>query len=104
MTKVKHIKKQEVYQDYEPMHRKPKVKGTKTTFSMRSYWAPTPKGARKVGDALLGVFSVTSMSSMIMENKSLAITSLIVGVVGKVLSNFFTEEPVYIQEGEQQSD
>jgi len=76
----------------------------KTTFSMKSYWAPTPNKMRKIGDSLLGIFSITSMSSMIMDNKTLAITSLIIGVVGKVLSNFFTEEPVYIQEGEQQSD
>jgi hypothetical protein len=59
---------------------------------------------RKIGDSLLGIFSITSMSSMIMDNKNLAIASLIIGVVGKVLSNFFTEEPVYIQEGETQSD
>ena len=76
----------------------------KTTFSMKSYWAPTPNKMRKIGDSLLGIFSITSMSSMIMDNKALAITSLIIGVVGKVLSNFFTEEPVYIQEGETQSD
>jgi len=76
----------------------------KTTFSMKSYWAPTPNKMRKIGDSLLGIFSITSMSSMIMDNKTLAITSLIIGVVGKVLSNFFTEEPVYIQEGETQSD
>lgn len=75
----------------------------KTSFSMKSYWAPTPKKARKIGDALLGVFSITSMSSMIMENKNLAITSLVIGVVGKVLSNFFGEEPVYVQEGEHES-
>jgi hypothetical protein len=90
-AKIRHIKK-----------RKP-IKH-KTTFTMKSYWAPTPKGARKVGDALLGIFSITSMSSMIMDNKTLAITSLIIGVVGKVLTNFFSEEPVYIQEGEAQSD
>ena len=83
---------------------KKKISHHKTTFSMKSYWAPTPKGARKVGDALLGIFSITSMSSMIMENKPMAIASLIAGVVGKVLSNFFAEEPVYIQEGETQSD
>ena len=75
----------------------------KTSFTIKSYWAPTPKKARKIGDALLGVFSVTSMSSMIMENKQLAITSLVIGVVGKILSNFFSEEPVYIQEGEQEA-
>jgi len=75
----------------------------KTSFTMKSYWAPTPKKARKIGDALLGIFSVTSMSSMIMDYKPLAVTSLIIGVIGKVLSNFFAEEPVYIQEGEQEA-
>ena len=86
-------------------HKKPKRKKVmKTSFSVKSYWAPTPNKIRKIGDSLLGVFSVTSMSSMIMDNKPLAITSLIVGVVGKVLTNFFAEEPVYIQEGEAQSD
>ena len=69
-------------------------------FTVKSYWAPTPKKARKIGDALLGVFSVTSMSSMIMDHKGLSVASLVIGVVGKVLSNFFAEEPVYIQEGE----
>ena len=67
---------------------------------MKSYWAPTPNKMRKIGDSLLGVFSITSMSSMFLDNKTLALVSLIIGVVGKVLSNFFTEEPVYIQEGE----
>jgi hypothetical protein len=76
------------------------TKTKKTTFTVKSYWAPTPKKARKIGDALLGVFSVTSMSSMIMDHKGLSVASLVIGVVGKVLSNFFAEDPVYIQEGE----
>ena len=75
----------------------------KTKFTLKSYWAPTPKKARKIGDALLGVFSVTSMSSMIMDHKGLSIASLVIGVVGKVLSNFFAEESVYVQEGETES-
>ena len=78
-------------------------KTVKTLFNIKSYWAPTPKKARKIGDALLGVFSVTSMSSMIMENKQLAVTSLIIGVVGKILSNFFAEESVYVEEGKQEA-
>lgn len=72
-----------------------------TKFSVKSYWAPTPNKMRKIGDALLGVFSITSMSSMFLDNKTLAITSLIIGVVGKVLTNFFGEESVYVQEGEE---
>jgi len=71
-----------------------------TKFSVKSYWAPTPNKMRKIGDALLGVFSITSMSSMIMDNKALAITSLVIGVLGKVLTNFFGEESVYVQERE----
>jgi len=72
-----------------------------TKFSVKSYWAPTPNKMRKIGDSLLGVFSITSMSSMFLDNKSLAITSLIIGVVGKVLTNFFAEESVYVQEKEE---
>jgi hypothetical protein len=85
-------------------HIKPKRKKVvKTTFSMKSYWAPTPKKIRKIGDTLLGVFSITSMSSMIYDVKGLALASLIMGVVGKILTNFFCEEPVYVQEGEAES-
>jgi hypothetical protein len=85
-------------------HKKPRRKKVmKTSFSVKSYWAPTPKKIRKIGDAMLGVFSITSMSSMIMDNKHLAIASLILGVVGKILTNFFGEEPVYIQEGESET-
>jgi hypothetical protein len=80
-----------------------KKKVMKTTFTVKSYWAPTPKKIRKIGDAMLGVFSITSMSSMIMDVKELAVASLILGVVGKILTNFFSEEPVYIQEGEQEA-
>lgn len=86
------------------MTTKKKNKSRKTKFSIKSYWAPTPKKARKIGDALLGVFSVTSMSTMIMDYKPMAVASLIIGVIGKILSNFFAEEPVYIQEGESETE
>jgi hypothetical protein len=82
---------------------KSKLIGHKTKFSMKSYWAPTPKKIRKIGDAMLGVFSITSVSSMVMDDKRLAIISLVTGVVGKILTNFFSEEPVYVQEGESET-
>ena len=66
----------------------------KTKFTLKSYCAPTPKKLRKLGDALLGVFTITSMSSMITDHKSLAVTSLIIGVLGKVLTNFFSEDSI----------
>lgn len=64
-------------------------------FGKKSYWKSTPKFMRKLGDSFLGIFSITSVSSMIMDNKELAIISLIIGVVGKVLTNFFTENCDY---------
>ena len=75
-----------------------------TKFSTKSYWSSTPVKLRKIGDALLGIFSITSVSSMVMDNKPLAITSLIIGVVGKVLSNFFSEEPAQVEKTEDQTD
>lgn len=66
----------------------------KTQFTWKGYWKPTPLILRKTGDALLGIFSIVSVSSVITEHKELAIASLIIGVIGKVLSNFFTDSPV----------
>jgi hypothetical protein len=66
----------------------------KTQFTWKGYWQPTPTRLRKFGDALLGIFSIASVSSTITDHKNLAIVSLIIGIVGKVLSNFFAEEPV----------
>lgn len=73
----------------------------KSKISVKSYWAPTPKKMRKIGDALLGVFSITSVSSMIMDDKQLAVITLIIGVLGKILTNFFQEES---SEPEEQTD
>lgn len=61
-------------------------------FSWKGYWKPTPKLFRKIGDTLLGVFSITSVASIINDDKQLAIISLVIGVVGKLLSNFFTDD------------
>jgi hypothetical protein len=61
-------------------------------FTWKGYWQPTPTRLRKLGDALLGIFSIASVSSTITDHKNLAIVSLIIGILGKVLSNFFAEE------------
>lgn len=66
----------------------------KTEFCWKGYWKSTPLMFRKIGDALLGVFSIVSVSSVITEHKNLAIASLVIGVIGKILSNFFTDSPV----------
>jgi len=60
----------------------------------KHYYQPTPVKWRKLGDALLGV-STTITSYAIYERWTwVAITALITGVVGKFLTNFFTEDPV----------
>ena len=69
----------------------------KYRFAKKSYWEPTPKKARKIGDSLLGVFSIISMSSIIMDYKPMAMVALIIGIIGKILTNYFSEDPIIEQ-------
>lgn len=61
-------------------------------MKMKNYYQPTPTKWRKLGDALLGVSTTITTFAIMEEMKWIAITALILGVVGKFLSNFFTEE------------
>jgi hypothetical protein len=65
----------------------------KTITKMKqNYYSPTPKKWRKLGDALLGV-STTITGFAIYENeKWIALTALVLGVIGKFLTNFFEED------------
>lgn len=57
------------------------------------YGSPTPKKWRKLGDALLAV-STTITGYAIADDMSkwISLTALGLGVVGKFLTNFFTED------------
>lgn len=55
------------------------------------YYAPTPAKWRKLGDALLGVSTTITGYAIYEEVKWIALTALAIGVVGKFLSNFFSE-------------
>jgi hypothetical protein len=55
------------------------------------YYAPTPAKWRKLGDALLGVSTTITGFAIYEDVKAIAITALIFGVVGKFLTNFFSE-------------
>lgn len=57
----------------------------------QKYYAPTPAKWRKLGDALLGVSTTITGFAIYEEVKWVAITALAIGVVGKFLSNFFSE-------------
>jgi len=59
---------------------------------MKNYWSPTPKKWRKLGDALLGASTTITGFAIANDNKYIAYTALICGVLGKVITNLFTDE------------
>lgn len=72
---------------------------------MKKYWAPTPLKWRKLGDALLGVATVVTLGGMWQfdtlkdegmltpeQLKVIIISSIVLGVVGKFLTNFFSDD------------
>lgn len=67
----------------------PEKNNWRVTF--KGYYEPTPQLFRKIGDALMGVSSAVTGYAIVEEQKWLAITFLVIGVVGKFLSNFFTD-------------
>jgi hypothetical protein len=67
-----------------------------------SYWKPTPKKWRRIGDSLLAVASVLAIGGLwqfdnlkdiftSFEIKAMIVSSIALGVVGKFLTNFFKE-------------
>jgi hypothetical protein len=72
---------------------------------MGNYWKPTPKKWRRLGDSLLAVASVVAIGGIWQydslkeiftpgELKFMIIASIVFGVLGKFLTNFFKEEDV----------
>ena len=68
-----------------------------------SYRKPTPKKWRRIGDSLLAVASVLAIGGLwqfdnlkdiftLFEIKVMIVSSIVLGVVGKFLTNFFKEE------------
>lgn len=58
---------------------------------LNNYYHPTPKKWRQLGDALLGVSTTITGFSLYNEMKEVAFAALIIGVVGKFLTNFFVD-------------
>jgi hypothetical protein len=59
---------------------------------MLNYFHPTPKKWRVLGDSLLAVSTFITTAAITQSNEHLAYISLAIGVVGKFLTNFFTEK------------
>jgi len=56
------------------------------------YYKATPKFWRKLGDALLSVGTAITGFAIMEEMKWIAISALLVTVIGKFLTNFFKED------------
>lgn len=60
----------------------------------KGYWKPTPKGIRKLADSILAGATLATTFSVIYEHEKLGMTIMILAVIAKIFSNFFTDEPV----------
>lgn len=59
---------------------------------MKKYYEPTPVWARKLGDALLATSTFLTTYSVADEwGKGITIAIIIIGALGKFLTNFFNE-------------
>lgn len=59
----------------------------------KNYYKPTPVKWRKLGDTLLAIGLVLTSYSITEDlNKWVQLSSLVFTVLGKFLTNFFTEE------------
>lgn len=61
-------------------------------MALKTFYGTTPSKWRKLGDALLGVSTTITGFSLYNDMKWVAITALTLGVIGKFLTDFFTEE------------
>ncbi len=59
---------------------------------LKTYYKPTPVKWRKLGDALLAVSTAITGFALYQDVQWVALTSLITGVIGKFLTNFFSED------------
>lgn len=59
---------------------------------LKKYYEPTPKSARKIGDALLALSTFLSTYAIADEwGKYISIAIILTGALGKFLTNFFSE-------------
>jgi len=61
------------------------------TKMKKNYYQPTPKKWRKLGDALLGV-ALMGIPADLAGYKWVGVTLFALGVIGKFLTNFFSED------------
>lgn len=60
-------------------------------LNLKNYYEPTPKKYRMIGDALLIISSAFSGYNFMSNQEEWGLFFLILGTIGKVLTNFATE-------------
>lgn len=67
------------------------MENKKLKFGLKEYSKPTPKKLRRLGDGLLLVSTIVTEEAMT-SNPAVASVALLAGVIGKFLTNFFSEQ------------
>ena len=67
------------------------MESKKIKFGLGEYSKPTPKKLRRLGDGLLLVSTIVTEETIV-DKPALASVALICGVIGKFLTNFFSEQ------------
>ncbi len=57
----------------------------------RNYWKPTPKKWRQIGDSLLAI-STMGVPAVLMDHYWIGVSMFTSGIIGKFLTNLFTEK------------
>jgi hypothetical protein len=60
-------------------------------FDINGYYKPTPSKIRKVGDIMQYGAQIATGASIVNNKPELGLIVMIIGAVGKILSNFFIE-------------
>lgn len=60
-------------------------------FGWKQYWKPTPAVIRKIADAVISVTTLVGSFVTIEKNPVTGTIVMVVGVVAKIISNFFSE-------------
>lgn len=61
-------------------------------FGLKHYFAPTPKRLRVLGDSLVVAGTAVGSMCSLQGDTRLGTAILVLGVIGKFLSNFFAQE------------
>lgn len=65
----------------------------KLNFGWKQYFKPTPKRLRVFGDSLAAAGTLGASIAVLNGHPVAGTTIMVVAVIGKFISNFFTDEP-----------